>query len=140
MKMRLLSLCVFLVAAACSDNSADSSPYVRTTAADAEMGEECIDEDEDGYGIGCALGRDCDDGIFEVTDVCYRCAGDEPIEGCACTPGTEAVWCPPDEVADRHGEVQGGEEGVLKCSEGARYCRDGLWSECTGIGWVFQAY
>jgi len=79
----------------------------------------CIDLDGDGFGSGCGV-ADCDDGDPESTDECIACYDEK--EGCLCTPGTAPLFCKP-------GLVQIGERTVL-CNEGARYCRDGVWTEC----------
>lgn len=140
MRLSALGLLLWCLASGCGGDDAKSPVYSRPGLSDARVGDSCIDEDGDGYGVGCVLGRDCDDEVWEITDVCYRCSDDEPAEGCPCEPGTEAVWCPSSEVADQTGAEEGGKHGVLKCTEGARYCRDALWSECTGVSWVFEAY
>jgi hypothetical protein len=84
----------------------------------------CIDMDGDGYGVGCDLGADCDDNDPSITDQCTRC--ETPNKGCPCTPGTMYMNCDP---ADKH-ITQNGVPGVLVCSQGTRYCRDGAWSDC----------
>lgn len=90
---------------------------------------ECIDDDGDGYGEGCG-DPDCDDADPEVTDLCFRC-GRAPREDCPCEPGTapETTCTPPPIVGEQDGVV-----GSFVCSEGTRYCRDGLWSVCEAIG------
>jgi len=91
---------------------------------DASVAVPCQDDDGDGFGVGCSRGDDCDDTDPAVTDACYRCA--EPNDGCPCERGTRPIFCMPDSI-----HVDG---GVLVCSEGSRYCRDGTWSACEAIG------
>jgi hypothetical protein len=85
---------------------------------------ECIDEDGDGFGRSCEHGRDCDDEDPQVTDECIRCK--QPNKGCPCEPGTKYMTCDPE---DQHVVVDG-KVGTLVCSDGARYCRLGAWSDC----------
>jgi Mg-chelatase subunit ChlD len=81
----------------------------------------CEDEDHDGYGIGCALGGDCDDHQRAITDQCYRCA--EPGDGCPCSSEGSKVAC---------GKIESRtEDGRVICFQGERLCRDGTWSACT---------
>jgi hypothetical protein len=85
----------------------------------------CVDEDDDGFGTGCSGSQlDCDDADPLVTDECIRCM--EPAEDCPCEPGTVSMLCIPE--AKR--VTMNGVSGKLVCSEGARYCRDGVWSDC----------
>lgn len=119
----VLGLGMFLSGVGCGDDSGGSSPGVPTARDASVSSRECYDPDNDGYGPYCELGRDCDENDPEVTDLCYRCA--TPNLDCPCEPGTEPLWCdPPDE------KVEG---GLITCSEGTRYCRDGLWSDCERI-------
>lgn len=110
----------------------DDAPPTKKTTKDRDAGDEfvCVDEDGDGWGLYCDLGVDCNDDDPDVTDECRRCA--QPNENCACAPGTMPLMCTPPDI-----RVDG---GVLVCSEGTRYCRDGRWSECEIIGqYVFKA-
>jgi hypothetical protein len=112
-----------VVLGACADDSSDSGTSVPTDN-DASTGErECYDPDEDGFGPYCAAGRDCDEDDPLVTDLCYRCADIE--KDCPCEPGTEPVTCKPEDE-----KVEG---GLIVCSEGTYWCRDGAWSDCERI-------
>ena len=117
-----LAVCVcFLGVLACGD---DEVPPKTTKPSKDAGAEKCVDNDGDGFGDFCDEGDDCDDDDPEVTDECIRCA--RVREGCKCEPGTEPLGCdPPDIKADG---------GILVCSEGTRYCRDGAWSACEVIG------
>jgi hypothetical protein len=91
----------------------------------------CIDDDDDGFMVGCARAasrRDCDDSDPMITDECRRCANPNmPGEGCPCEPGTEPLTvCNPDDVR----EVRNGVEGIVVCDDGIQWCRDGAWSAC----------
>src|SRR5262245_20116310 len=114
-----LAVCVSVLSAwGCAG---DDAPPTKKPTKHRDAGEEfvCTDEDGDGFGKYCELGTDCDDDDPSVTDECRRCA--QPTEGCACTPGTVPTKCDPPTI-----RVDG---GVLVCSEGTRYCRDGHWSK-----------
>lgn len=131
MLMRLvLGLGLLTVFGCGGDDGGGRPPGVSLEDMDAAAGaRECIDEDGDGFGQFCD-DLDCDDEDPDVTDECYRCGS--PAENCPCEPGTDAVFCDPPDI-----EVEG---GLLVCSEGTRYCRDSVWSECEIIGdYVFVA-
>lgn len=117
----MLGLC--LLALGCSDDSSGTGDSVPTDRDSGAASRECYDEDGDGFGPHCALGKDCDEEDPDITDLCYRCATQNP--DCPCEPGTEPIFCdPPDE------KVQG---GLITCTMGTLYCRDGAWSECERI-------
>jgi hypothetical protein len=117
----ILGLC--LVALGCSDDATEPPSTVLTDRDAATDSRECYDPDEDGFGPYCELGRDCDDEDPDVTDLCYRCA--TISQGCPCEPGTEPVSCKPKDE-----KVEG---GLIVCSEGTYWCRDGVWSDCERI-------
>jgi hypothetical protein len=118
----MLGVC--LLAAGCGDDAAPASGSRTTGHHDASTGSrECYDPDGDGYGPYCELGKDCDEEDPDVTDLCYRCA--KPNLDCPCEPGTEPEWCKPKDE-----KVEG---GLIVCSDGTRYCRDGAWSDCERI-------
>lgn len=85
----------------------------------------CVDEDEDGYGVDCDLGADCDDTDPTQTNACFLCA-QRPSKGCPCEPGTKPKSCDPEDVRTTRNGVM----GTLVCTEGYQYCRDGALSEC----------
>lgn len=121
MRLARLAICACVVGAwACGDDA----PPKKATRSDAGNDYECMDNDGDGFGRYCELGADCDDNDPEVTDICRRCA--TVRENCPCTPGTEPRVCDPPDI-----QVEG---GILVCSDGTRYCRDGMWSSCEVIG------
>ncbi len=77
----------------------------------------CIDEDRDGYGRGCVMGPDCDDGEEDIhpgaTERCNRINDDcdnTVDEGCDCTAG----------------ETQ-------PCEGGVQRCVDGQFGACTPL-------
>lgn len=84
----------------------------------------CMDEDGDGFGYGCVPGADCDDADPNITDECRRCA--VPNKGCPCEVGSKPLNCDPDDKR----VTMNGVTGTLVCSEGTRYCRDGIYSDC----------
>lgn len=118
-----VAICACLLGVwACGDDDVPpTSPTKRDSGGDDY---ECVDEDGDGFGKYCDEGPDCDDDDPEVTDECRKCA--RVREGCKCTPGTEPLKCDPPDIKT--------EGGILVCSEGTRYCRDGSWSDCEIIG------
>jgi len=117
----MLGLC--LMALGCGDDSSGTGGSVPIDAGDQTDERECIDDDGDGFGPYCGKGMDCDEDDPMVTDLCYRCA--QANEDCPCEPGTEALFCLPPDM-----KVEG---GLIVCTEGARYCRDGAWTDCERI-------
>jgi hypothetical protein len=117
----------------CGGDDGGGSPEEPLELDDAGSGSgesRCVDEDDDGFDVGCARGnlRDCDDSDPMITDECRRCANPlKPGEGCPCEPGTEPVTnCDPEDVR----ETRMGVRGVVICDEGIQWCRDGAWSDC----------
>jgi len=114
----LLSVLAF--AAACSEGKV---PFADSTSAATAC---VVDEDGDGYGLGCARGSDCDDGDPKIDTQCLACA--KPEEGCDCEPGTSAVECFTQALTDHD---------TLLCTNGTRFCRDAKWTACEGAN-VFE--
>lgn len=123
MAKRPLCSLLFLLCAACGDSGGGGSGDFETGDASLPR-QRCVDADEDGYDLYCGASRDCDDEDPNVLDECYRCKTEN--EGCPCDPGTKPIYCDPDDVHT----VQDGVSGIIRCSEGTRYCRDGAWSAC----------
>jgi hypothetical protein len=120
--VRLLAICLGVWGVwSCGD---DSAPPKKATHRDAGDEYACVDEDGDGYGTYCDKGADCDDTDPSITDACRRCT--QPKLNCPCKPGTMPMKCDPPNI-----KVEG---GTLVCSEGTRYCRDGVYSDCEIIG------
>lgn len=91
---------------------------------DVDLGESaiCVDVDGDGYGLGCAKGRDCDEADPAVTDKCYRCPH-EGIEGCEC--GTVGAVAGCGQVSEKLAN------GTLICGYGTSTCgTNNLWTKC----------
>ena len=111
------------------DDGTGGTPRVSATDPDGGRGmRECIDEDGDGWGRNCEMGADCDDNDPEVTDECRRCV--KPNKGCPCEPGTAPeIGCKPPSMRG----TKDGVAGTYVCSEGTRYCREGVWTECEFI-------
>ncbi|MEZ4392564.1 MAG: hypothetical protein R3A48_15865 [Polyangiales bacterium] len=80
----------------------------------------CVDDDGDGFGVGCARGADCDDADPSMTDGCYRCA--LPATDCACDDGAAPIGC--DLESDTSRSLTGA------CHPGQRTCVGGRWSRC----------
>lgn len=125
--MRSSALCLLgcLMLFACKADDAGPGAVSAGTDVDGGRGEDlCRDDDGDGFGSGCDRGQDCDDADPAMTNECRVCA--QPNEGCKCTPGTKPMDCTPEKVRT----VMGGVAGTLVCTEGYRYCRDGVYSKC----------
>lgn len=79
----------------------------------------CTDADGDGFGSGCALGADCDDGSAELIDECDLCDTDHRT-GCPCTVGRDA-----------NEQYYTGPDGTLGkgvCRAGVRTCEADRWA------------
>ncbi len=80
------------------------------------------DEDGDGFGDGCFLGPDCDEGNPMLNVYCPPC--DYGIyEGCTCTNPGSQIDCYPDEASFI---------GIGECKAGQQTCDDGYWGPCFG--------
>lgn len=128
MQSRVLCLLAAIALFGCGDDGPPPPVFVPGDAGSTDQ--ECIDEDEDGFGAYCLLGADCDDADSDSTDECYVCVGTDPEPDCPCKPGTPPVECDPDDI-----QVKG---GTLVCSEGTFFCRDAYWTSCENlIAYVF---
>jgi len=80
----------------------------------------CIDNDNDGYGVNCPMGVDCDDGNPNFAAVCPDCTtGSHP--GCSCK--AVAVNC----YSGQQGWI-----GKGVCQAGIQLCKGGFWGGCNG--------
>jgi hypothetical protein len=113
--------------------SLDGSPTTDGGAADTDASGEspaCTDLDEDGFGVGCSLGPDCDDTDGSVRPGADELCGDDRDndcdldidEDCSCATGAARLCFDgaPD-TAD-----------VGACQSGVQTCTDGVWSSCDG--------
>ncbi|MBW2462138.1 MAG: hypothetical protein JRH11_10865 [Deltaproteobacteria bacterium] len=88
---------------------------------------DCIDEDGDGYGAGCALGDDCDDSNAGRETDCETvpppdCTLDPFGTGCPCLVGSvTGCYAGPEETRD-----------VGSCRVGRATCINGHWGLCEG--------
>ena len=82
----------------------------------------CTDADDDGYGAGCPLGPDCDDGNPHFQAKCPNC-GVSIAAGCPCANPGQTQTC----YSGDQGLV-----GVGLCKAGQRTCDAGYWSACKG--------
>jgi streptogramin lyase len=89
----------------------------------------CLDFDFDGYGVGCAMGPDCDDTDPALNEHCPDAGSGGPdctlqplAEGCPCLRG------------DRQSCYEAAVEtqDVAACVGGTVVCLDGAWSQCDG--------
>lgn len=89
--------------------------------------EVCVDEDGDGYGVGCALGGDCDDANAARAADCEAvpppdCIADPFGTGCPCLVGSvTGCYAGLDETRD-----------VGSCRVGRATCVNGHWGLCEG--------
>ncbi len=92
-------------------------------SAKGDAGPACVDHDHDGFGLNCALGRDCNDNDPKSTNECRICA--HPDVGCPCSAGTQPISC--------FGQDETLANGNVMCREGTRFCRNGNWGQCEDI-------
>jgi hypothetical protein len=129
MRISGLLLCMaVLVSLGCGDDEDGPPGVVSVGMEDAGALEPCIDEDADGYGSNCRLGDDCDDSDTSITNLCVLCL-QGVLKGCPCEPGTKPTPCDPEDIKT----TRNGVRGTLTCSEGTRYCRDGVYSACEAL-------
>tara|TARA_R110000851_G_scaffold78423_4_gene173103 strand:- start:2948 stop:5065 length:2118 start_codon:yes stop_codon:yes gene_type:complete len=80
----------------------------------------CIDDDNDGFGINCAKGVDCDDKNPNFAVICPDCTN-KNYAGCLCTGVAANCYS---------GQAQWLGKG--QCQSGVQLCKKGFWSECKG--------
>ncbi len=116
------ALSLALVGAGCGD---DDGPSQMQPEPDAAFS--CVDNDGDFHFTGpdCVDGDDCDDTDPEITDECHECEDYPQSPGCPCDP-QPGIVCEPPPIPHA--------EGMLVCREGAKFCRDGAWTECEAQG------
>lgn len=85
----------------------------------------CIDDDGDSFGEYCDAGGDCNDMDPDIHTGCRPCS--LPAEGCPCEAGSPPVTCTDNVQLEGH---------TLLCDEGTRFCRDGAYTACLGLGQV----
>jgi hypothetical protein len=89
-------------------------------------GDECEDNDGDGYGRGCEPGPDCDDTLASRNTDCSEpapdCDEDPYAVGCTCYRGEERECYPADEATS----------GVGACHIGEQRCGTRGWLACEG--------
>ncbi len=86
-------------------------------------GDECVDNDGDGFGPGCFGAEDCDDTNPNRWDDCAECETNPTLQGCPCDGSEPTAEC-----------YSGAEEtrGVGTCRGGSTDCTDGFWGACEG--------
>ncbi len=120
----LFAAALLLAATGCEEQAPDAADI------DLEPAElhTCIDQDGDGFGRGCDLGRDCDDADPDVTTDCWlaNCETTPTAPGCACDAAGTVIDC---------GEMHSVIDDRALCGYGAQLCDDGQWSGCrlTGV-------
>lgn len=96
------------------------TPERSQVSASSSGGNGCTeDKDNDGFGVGCALGADCNDNDPKVTTECRQCLGNEP--GCPCAAEGKRIEC---------GKLVSKEGNESTCIMGGQLCREGRWSGC----------
>ncbi len=83
---------------------------------------DCIDKDNDGYGVNCYLGADCDDTNKNFNVYCPPCQN-QTAEGCPCNAEGLSEVCY---------EGDSSTVGIGQCQLGQRFCQSGYWSACVG--------
>lgn len=80
----------------------------------------CLDDDGDGYGINCELGKDCDDLNPNFGIICPDCSSGN-VSGCSCKG--KSTPCYSDNL-----------ESIGKgiCKAGTQVCKNGFWGACLG--------
>ncbi len=93
----------------------------------------CPDQDDDGYGTGCALGNDCNDFNAQINPGEKEICGDgidndcdgQTDETCTCTPGTQRLCSSVGDPLSLTYE--------MRCRPGRQGCVNGMWaSSCEG--------
>jgi hypothetical protein len=88
----------------------------------------CVDHDNDGYGLNCTEGLDCDDLDETVWESCEpdpdRC--NIPRAGCPCEEEDQEIAC-------RTSEPVVSDDGSSLCYAGLRVCQDGTWTSCDNM-------
>jgi streptogramin lyase len=93
-----------------------------------EIAEPCIDEDGDGFGVGCDLGEDCDDANPNFNINCPDCTKGNVV-GCVCK--TKTATCYSYDVSFL---------GKGICKKGTQLCTNGYWQSCSGdVGPTIEA-
>lgn len=88
---------------------------------DIKKGPKCIDEDGDGYGVNCGVGKeDCDDLNPNFNTVCADCTKGN-VPGCNCSGKSVACFT---------GDPTWNGKGI--CTSGVQACVAGFWDECKG--------
>ena len=112
-----LGAALALLLSSCVDDGSGRLPPVMLDG-DPPPTRMCLDEDGDGFGVGCAAGVDCDDNDPAVTT---ECLCHEPNPGCSCDEPGELAAC---------GRAYAKIGSQLLCGEGVMRCSDGKWGEC----------
>ena len=110
------------VAEACDGKDNDCDGQVDEGLPDCVKPPGCTDDDGDGFGEGCPLGPDCDDGNPHFQAKCPNC-GITIAAGCPCGNPGQAQTC----YSGDQGKL-----GIGACKAGQRTCKDGYWSTCLG--------
>lgn len=87
----------------------------------------CIDRDDDGFGVHCEAGLDCDDTDNEIHSDCSTTMScTSPRAGCPCEDNGEEIEC-------RTSNPVITDDGASLCYAGVRACADNLWSTCDSL-------
>lgn len=110
------------LSSACTSGSSEP-PGVDEGPGNNHMPALCVDEDGDGYGIGCTKGNDCADDDPDLTVDCQ--CDSRPSPGCACDEQGKVASC---------GRAYAKIGSQLMCGQGVTTCADGHWGECVLTG------
>ncbi|MFO0714491.1 MAG: hypothetical protein U0353_31915 [Sandaracinus sp.] len=87
----------------------------------------CVDEDEDGFGLRCAMGADCDDTNPERTLDCTTV----PAPDCEASPRSPGCPCLPEQMELCY-RGPSGTRAVGICRSGRTHCVNGHFGLCVG--------
>lgn len=101
--------------------AAKDVPKVDIAPPDVKKQPKCIDEDGDGFGTNCGIGKeDCDDLNPNFNTICPDCSKGN-VPGCNCSG--KSIGCFTGDPAW---------EGKGVCAAGVQACVAGFWDECKG--------
>lgn len=114
---------VLALCSSCESGSPQPAAADDGTSGDHHVPALCVDEDGDGYGLGCTRGNDCDDEDASFTVSCQ--CDSRPSPGCPCEEQGQSASC---------GRAYAKIGSQLMCGQGVTTCADGHWGECVLTG------
>ena len=106
--------------AGAADSAVEDTAGSGDTSQPADAANACVDADNDGYGVGCSKGSDCDDTNPNFNLVCPDCSkANHP--GCPCKIAAANCYS---------GDPSWIGKGA--CIVGVQLCKSGFWGTCDG--------